>query len=804
MTSSVVKPAPRYSGGRDAADSQDRIARLLGLDHGSADRFIRSLPFCSGDATAGAENEFQAVVAGSRKDVDLSRTIESSNYYKNLVSQARAGESSPKHIQALEAFLKEKDGDVWENSWVRFPRRVLNAFANEVFNRDLKADKSNLSSPYRKDAGDFVYEEQGESHVRVPVSYLLKLALAHVIGDEAGLPLHIRVCGEKMMAHFSNDNSSPELFSFYPVKSGNAAGVGADLSGETLIRFLLTQALVVYAQEKFLLTEKGQTVKVFFSPTPPTGQKMLNNCISDAFYRELFMSPCLSGWDLGEDKKEYMSLCHKVLSRSQINAVSRLREAGIITSNLVVLPNISNISLANNGTHVSLGSLKLSALMADSSSGFSSSDEKYLGDLSIKIGEHFLPLMVGTYSGAPHRLDFEEFHPERVLGFLPHELTDTHLRMIWRRWRRKADLKVLGKSLTPFGPVWLDRLIAKMFRLRGDFIPDARLIDYFTSVMSTFGSPALDGSLDSETGLEKDLTEMGVFDKRMSLYQLIRLRKFGKIGYSGFEHRYFSVFENIRQDMGAAADIQLLITALTQKYIHSGTVVHGMIPDTPSTESERRQIFFATAIGIPTFFVKTRTRNLFLKKILEQADKTRASRRYPGFTRVLVKEYQLALIRLIRSDGADLIEAFRLGPCVDDLEKRITRPMDASAWGRLTRGIMGQDEGSPMDMTGRRFNRRAEAYYGDTLRQSHIRQGFDQLTCALEKMDLWGRYRDTGYGHAVYAILGEQDLLSFIKRARQEFMDETIDVSSVKKLICLIILVVNREMQHWESARIQA
>jgi hypothetical protein len=31
-----------------------------------------------------------------------------------------------------------------------------------------------------------------------------------------------------------------------------------------------------------------------------------------------------------------------------------------------------------------------------------------------------------------------------VLGFLPHELDYTHLRMIWRRWRKKADLNFFG------------------------------------------------------------------------------------------------------------------------------------------------------------------------------------------------------------------------------------------------------------------------------------------------------------------------------------------------------------------------
>src|SRR5437764_636192 len=112
-----------------------------------------------------------------------------------------------------------------------------------------------------------------------------------------------------------------------------------------------------------------------------------------------------------------MHLCHQVLSRSQLNAVAKLREAGIITNNLVVLPNLSNISLANNGVHLSLGSLRLSERAADPASGFAGAAEKYLGDLVIKIVEHFLPLFVGSYSAAPHRINFGDFHPERMLGF---------------------------------------------------------------------------------------------------------------------------------------------------------------------------------------------------------------------------------------------------------------------------------------------------------------------------------------------------------------------------------------------------
>ncbi|WP_321491820.1 hypothetical protein [uncultured Desulfobacter sp.] len=778
----------------------DRISAAVGLKDQSADGFVQALPFMAGDATAGAENEFQAVVAGKREDIDLARVIETSNYYRNLVEQARTGETPQRRVMALERLLKDKDGKEWENSWVWFPRRVLNRFANQVFNKDLKADKSIPTSEYRRDAANFVFEKNGENHVRVPVSYLLKLALADAIGEDFTVPEPVKTWGEKMLSHFSNDNSSPELFSFYPVKSDNTGGVGEKLAAETLLRFLLTQALVAYAGHKFELHENGQNVKVFFSATPPGDQKRLNDVISDAFYRELFMSPCLSGWDRGEDKKEYMSVCHKVLSRSQLNAVAQIKEAGIINSNLVVLPNTSNISLANNGTHVSLGSVKLSQCLSDPGSGFTARDEKYTGDLAIKIWEHFLPLFATTYSAAPHRFDFPEFHPERVLGFMPHELTHTHLRMIWRRWKKKAHLKIMGHSLTPFGPVWLDRLIANIFRLKGDFIPDGRLIDYFTSVMSTFQSPALNGSLESETSLKKDLTEMGVFDGRMALYQLVRLRKYHQMGYSGFEHRYFSVFEDVVRDMGKAADLQVLITALTQKYIYSRKIDHAMIPDSPDVESERRQIFFCTAIGIPTFFVKTRTRNQFLAKILKNTAKTRQSHRYPGYTRVLVPEYQRALISLIQTEAPDLVAALNGSAILEDLENRINTPQTHAAWGRITQGILnGSGKQKPMSIKGSVFNEKAESYYGKTLRESHISQGFDLLGRAFEQMDLWARYRDSLYGKALGQILGSQDILKFLKSMRQDFMDDTCAPETLKKFIYLMVLVVSRDMQAWQN-----
>ncbi len=429
---------------KEEALSPENLRKALGIPRIRASGFLESLPFSLNDTTAGSETELQAAVSGVRGNVDLPRTIDESNYLANLVRRAAAGDTSQSALTDLETYLSSNAEEVWENSWVRFPVDRLSPLARDVLRGDLLLNRKNAEGPLRADSSKFLYYARGVEFLRVPISYLIKLALADVIGSQSDLPRSLAETGRRLMDHFSNDNTSPETFSFHVVQIRPESRSGRALAKETAKRFLLTQLLVMYANHQFDLAESGQKAILYLSPHPPVRQKQLNECISDSFYRELFMSPCLSGWDNGQEKHAYMCLCHQVLSRSQLNAVAKLRDAGIITRNLVVLPNVSNISLANNGTHISIGSNKLTRSLEDERSGFGPGQEKYVGDLVIKIVEHFLPLFVGTYSAAPYRLDFTDFHPERVLGFLPHELDYTHLRMLWRRWKKKASLKVSG------------------------------------------------------------------------------------------------------------------------------------------------------------------------------------------------------------------------------------------------------------------------------------------------------------------------------------------------------------------------
>ncbi|SEA26794.1 hypothetical protein SAMN05660420_01661 [Desulfuromusa kysingii] len=776
---------------RRPADLESCFA-ALGID--PEKKLLSQLPFTGDDATAGSETELQAVVVGSRGQVDLPQQIEKSRFFANLQRRTRSGETPEKLLSELQDFLSERNTQIWENSWVRFPRRRLSRFAERVLTRDLLANKQRPQEGNRKDLNRYeVVGKNNEPYLRVPISYLVKLSLADLLGNQQLKMAHLKSVGESLLEHYLNDNTSPETLSFHVERLSPQRGMGRALAKETAKRFLFTQLLLRYANLHFGLLEEGQQALIYFSPHPPLRQKTLNEIIPDAFYRQLFMSPCLSGWNCGEDKHNYMGLCHQVLSRSQLNAVAKLREAGIITNNLVVLPNVSNTSLSNNGVHISIGSQKLTAIQRQQESPFGPEHEKFLGDLSCKIMEHFLPLFATTYSAAPYRLAFADFHPEKVLGFLPHQLDFTHLRMFWRRWKKKASLSCFGQTLTPFGPQRLDRLLSNSLAMRGDLVPDFRLLDYPICFLSTEQSPAYDGNIGNQEQLKEDLVDMGVFDKQMSLYQFFKLREFAGMGFSGFEGRHYSLFPDLDKDFSGATNLQVLITALAFKYMASGQIRHRHIPDTPFVESERRQIFFGMAVGIPTFFVLRTTRNRFLLKILKQTDHIRTSRRYPGYLRVYHQDYCQALLKLLRKDGADLVEMFGFTPLLDELQQRLERPQRYSAAGRLVQEIAGNKATSPLKLDADDFNQAAEKYYREDLRLQHMQQAFAFLQEDLQELEAGNSRTDAELRPLLAQLMQDKSATTFCLTAKQDLLHDQLGSQPLQRLLNLMLLTEHRD-----------
>ena len=775
-------------------------AAALGVDRSSQEAFAASLPFALGDVTAGSESELQTAVIGAADNVDLPLQIRQSNYFENVIKHAAAQETSKRAITAIERYLDDNPSQTWENSWVRFPIAHLNPHALRVFNEDLRAVRSDAHSPPRSDKHKFfVRDERGTDLARVPISYVLKLALAQLLGAQERVPRTIYHTAYRLMDHFINDNCSPETLSFFVTPPSATSGPGRALARETAKRFLLTHLLLSYADEAFYLRASGQKPLVYFSPLTPSRQKQLNDCISDAYYRDLFCSPCLSGWDNGEEKYRYMRLCHEVLSRSQLNAVTKLRDAGIITSNLVVLPNTSNLSLSNNGTHVSLGSVRIKRALENANSGFGPAHEKYFSDLAIKIVEHFLPLFVGTYSAAPQRLNFADFHPETILGFLPHQLDYTQMRMLWSQWKDKAGLKLLGYPLSPLGPVWLDKALARGLRLRGDHVPDRRLLDYLVALGSTDQSPALNGQLGNSDRLKLDLADMGAFDARMSFYMFYKAREHANVGFSGFEGRYYSQFQTFGDDMTNAVQLQMLVSALAYHYILGGQVQHTHIPDTRAVESERRQIMFAAAMGLEHFYVRRETDNAFLRDVLRHTQKTRPSRRYRNYLKVEIADYRAALLKKLRADAPALIAVHDADAVVNDALARVTEPGRGAA-DRLTRAILAEAGArTPEKLSTAEFNGAAEAYYRGTLRDGMLGEALNWFAEDLHALENASDL-DAAQRQALCHTLTHPSPSEFLRGVAPGVLRSTLPQRELHKLINLLLISIDYDTQRAHSA----
>ena len=737
------------------ADDQRRVQQnifaRLGVPPG-ATTSPESLPFHPRDITAGTENELAAIVVGKRDIADLPQAIERLPFF----------EAGGRAAVELEKWLADNAGQAWEHSWLRIPHAALNAAARITLGSDLAG---------RRDREDFHVDH---GCVRVPASYVLKLALADVLGAR-DLPGRALLAGQRALGCFLNDNTAPEIISTHIVSGKGGEAPGRAVARENAQRFLLTQLLAAYANEKFDLRASGQELSIYAAPNPPARLKGLSRLLPADAYRDLLMNPCLSGFKDGASKRTYMHVCHETLSRSRMHAGARLMEAGIMKPH-VVESMVCDTSLLNNGTHLSLGSLQLGEYLRAQPQPTAVAEEKYLGDLATKIVEHFLPLFVGLYSAAPARLAPADLRPERALGFLPHELGSTHLRLTWQSWKRKAGL------LAP---------------LKGDMVPDQRLLDYFAALPSSSSAAAHDGQLGNGERLKAELEAKGLFSRNMTFYTLYRLREFSKMGFTGFEGRHYSLFASLHGDLAPATDLQALITAYAYQCMARGEVLHAHIPDDPDTESERRQMFFAAAIGLPVFYVKRTTRNLFLRRVLAKTQRTRPSKRHTGYFKVYMDDYRNALQRLLLEDGA-LAETG--AGTLADLDARLAAPSERGVSGRLTSAILA-DLGvkNPMDVDAATFNQAAEQHYRGRLRQQYLEEGLDSAGQSIRQM-AQRMPHDPALRRALAALTGGRDAEAFFSEAAHDVRAGTAAPDTLRRLIGLLLLNVEQEERRYAGA----
>jgi hypothetical protein len=275
----------------------------------------------------------------------------------------------------------------------------------------------------------------------------------------------------------------------------------------------------------------------------------------------------------------------------------------------------------------------------------------------------------------------------------------------------------------------------------------------------------------------------------MAMYLLYRQREYCTIGYSGFEGRSYSLFHNLLDDMTGAVNLQNLITALACRYIIEERVRHRDIPDRPSVESERRQIFFAGAIGIPTFFVKADTPNRFLRKILTHVKNQRNSRRYKGYIRVELQEYRMALLEVITSDGRSLIETMGLSGTIEDLRLRLTE-RGTSALDKLISGAMQavNSRKNLLRMPADTFNGMTEHYYRTDLKRLHTQEGLLVLAEDCERIE---RVDDPHLRQIMAGL--NRSAAGFISEKTGSLLDETAAPDVLQHLLQIGLTIIHHD-----------
>jgi hypothetical protein len=213
-------------------------------------------------------------------------------------------------------------------------------------------------------------------------------------------------------------------------------------------------------------------------------------------------------------------------------------------------------------------------------------------------------------------------------------------------------------------------------------------------------------------------------------------------------------------------------------------------------ESERRQIFFGSAIGIPTFYVRKDNPNRLMREILALAQQTRTSRRYPKYIRIPALAYRRALLGLLRRDAQDLITLLDLEETMRDLEQRLEHPEEHAAAFRLTRQVLGPRKKNPLKLNAHEFNQSMETHYRGSLKKSHISEALCVLRGEVRRLDSWESWRSVSYNLALLKIMNGRNTSEYIREMEPDILDETLSSDLSRKLIQLILLTYHHNGAH--------
>ena len=283
---------------------------------------------------------------------------------------------------------------------------------------------------------------------------------------------------------------------------------------------------------------------------------------------------------------------------------------------------------------------------------------------------------------------------------------------------------------------------------------------------------------------------MGIVDRRLAFYMPVRLREFSRMGFSGFEGPYYSLFPTFGRDMALATSLQQMLLMMAYQSALDGSIRAEDLPDDPTSESERRQPFFFTAAGLPAFYVHKRSRNELLKKILRHCGSTRSSWRHPDYLRVSISDFREALLAWLTENARETIEQARADLLMAELRFRLADKTQ-QAHSRLVSGIIEQSAArDALKLPSREFNRLAEHHYRETLRRENLREAFEKLR---EDAHALARSEHLDLGAIVRHSVRVQDPVRFLDSIGERLLADGLTEQEAAAVLNLLLLLSSSE-----------
>jgi hypothetical protein len=162
-------------------------------------------------------------------------------------------------------------------------------------------------------------------------------------------------------------------------------------------------------------------------------------------------------------------------------------------------------------------------------------------------------------------------------------------------------------------------------------------------------------------------------------------------------------------------------------------------------------------------------------------------------------EYRRALLSVLREDAGELAASLQLEAALTDLALRLEYPDEASATGRLLRGILDTaGVSSAMKLDARDFQRCAETYYREELRRRHMAEALDLLAEDLRTLDRRAQ-ADERIAASLRAVLRGREPVPYLARLTDDLLAERAPLEELRRLIWLVVTSVSYDAEEAEA-----